>query len=78
MELKATTIINRMNWIDWAKAIAITLVVFGHIHSDFMSYIFSFHMPFFLMLSGFLQKKKTIKGRNGKVCQIIIGPIRDI
>ena len=42
MELKATTIINRMNWIDWAKAIAITLVVFGHIHSDFMSYIFSF------------------------------------
>ena len=37
-------IANRMDWVDWAKTIAITLVVFGHLRSDFMSYIFSFHL----------------------------------
>lgn len=51
---------QRLDWMDWAKAIAITLVVFGHLRSDFMSYIFSFHMPFFIMLSGFLQKKRPL------------------
>lgn len=74
MELKATTIINRMNWIDWAKAIAITLVVFGHIHSDFMSYIFSFHMPFFLMLSGFLQKKRPLREEMVKSAKSLLAP----
>ena len=54
-------IANRMDWVDWAKTIAITLVVFGHLRSDFMSYIFSFHMPFFLILSGFLQKRRPLR-----------------
>ncbi len=57
MEQKIIT--NRIDWIDWAKTIAITLVVFGHILMPFSKWIFGFHMPFFFMLSGFLQKKRT-------------------
>jgi len=51
----------RLHWIDWAKMIAIYLVVFGHIGSPFMRYIFSFHMPFFFLISGFLQKERDVK-----------------
>ena len=46
---------------DWAKSIAITLVVFGHILMPFSKWVFGFHMPFFFMLSGFLQKKRTVR-----------------
>ncbi|MCQ2237795.1 MAG: acyltransferase family protein [Bacteroidaceae bacterium] len=54
------TIANRLDWIDWAKCIAIFLVVFGHMRSPYMGYIFSFHMPFFFLISGFLQKKRPV------------------
>lgn len=63
-----------MDWMDWAKAIAITLVVFGHLRSDFMSYIFSFHMPFFLMLSGFLQKKRPVQEELVKSAKSLLVP----
>lgn len=53
----------RINWIDWAKVIAIFFVVFGHTpqeRGDFLvTYICTFHMPFFFMLSGFLSKGST-------------------
>ena len=53
---------NRLNWIDWAKAIAITFVVFGHIPEErgsfFLNYIVSFHMPLFFFISGYLTKKE--------------------
>lgn len=53
---------NRLNWIDWAKALAITFVVYGHIpaeEGDFLhSYITSFHMPLFFFISGYLTKKE--------------------
>lgn len=55
------TIANRLDWIDWAKCIAIFLVVFGHMRSPYMGYIFSFHMPFFFLISGFLQKRRALK-----------------
>lgn len=67
-------IANRVDWMDWAKAIAITLVVFGHIRSDFMSYIFSFHMPFFLMLSGFLQKRRPFREELVKSAKSLLVP----
>lgn len=38
---------NRLDWMDWAKSIAITLVVFGHILMPFSKWVFGFHMPFF-------------------------------
>ena len=59
---------------DWAKTIAITLVVFGHLRSDFNAYIFSFHMPFFLMLSGFLQKKRPLKEELVKSAKSLLVP----
>ncbi len=53
---------NRLVWIDWAKAIAITFVVFGHIpmeKGDFVqNYIVTFHMPLFFFISGYLTKKE--------------------
>lgn len=53
---------NRLVWIDWAKTLAITLVVFGHIpmeKGDFIqNYIVAFHMPLFFFISGFLTKKE--------------------
>lgn len=55
---------NRLNWIDWAKVIAISLVVFGHIPqvpgSFPQSYIVILHMPLFFFISGYLTKKEVI------------------
>ncbi len=51
---------NRINWIDWAKAIAIFFVVYGHIPEEegsyFHNYIILFHMPLFFFISGYLTK----------------------
>lgn len=56
------TIPNRINWIDWAKVIAISLVVFGHTPmtpDNFpQKYITNFHMPLFFLISGYLTKKE--------------------
>lgn len=53
---------NRINWIDWAKAIAISLVIFGHIPqitgSAMVCYITQFHIPLFFFISGYLTKKE--------------------
>jgi fucose 4-O-acetylase-like acetyltransferase len=58
---------NRILWIDYAKAIGIVLVVYGHvadgvmkagiiddlpIHSISLSFIYTFHIPLFFFLSG--------------------------
>lgn len=45
---------SRINSIDYAKALAIILVVIGHIVSDtsLVAWIYSFHMPLFFILSG--------------------------
>lgn len=54
---------KRINWIDWAKTTAITMVVFGHIPeargSFLITYVCSFHMPFFFFLSGYLFKVRN-------------------
>ena len=58
---------KRLHWIDSAKAIGILLVVLGHMSSGthYHWFIFSFHMPLFFAISGFLYKyvglKKEIK-----------------
>lgn len=53
---------NRLNWIDWAKCLAISFVVFGHtpqVPGSFPQYyIVTFHMPFFFFISGYLTKKE--------------------
>ena len=44
-------VIDRINWIDWAKFLAITMVVFGHIPEEegsfLPNYVCTFHIPFF-------------------------------
>ena len=54
---------NRINWIDWAKCIAITMVVFGHIpqaEGSFLPfYICTFHIPLFFFISGYLTKTRS-------------------
>ncbi len=54
---------KRINWIDWAKFFAITMVVFGHIpeypESALLQYVCSFHMPLFFFISGYLTKRRT-------------------
>lgn len=55
----------RINWIDWAKAIGIYLVVTGHSHhnnADVGPLIFMIHMPLFFVVSGYLFKTgKSLK-----------------
>lgn len=55
---------NRLNWIDWAKTIAIMLVVFGHIPEDegnfLIHYVVLIHMPLFFFISGYLTKKEFL------------------
>jgi fucose 4-O-acetylase-like acetyltransferase len=52
--------INRINWIDQAKGIGILLVVIGHmtIPLKLSILIFSFHMPLFFFISGYLFNEK--------------------
>lgn len=55
---------NRIAWIDYAKGIAILLVIVGHTIRNFYirSIIFSFHMPIFFILSGYtFRPSKNIK-----------------
>ncbi|MFS2187010.1 acyltransferase family protein [Mucilaginibacter sp. Mucisp84] len=56
-------------WIDNAKVIGIALVVLGHlvlIETKITTFIYSFHMPLFFLISGYLHKnnntfKETVK-----------------
>lgn len=47
---------TRIAWIDTARGICIFLVVLGHtiLPHSWLVYVFSFHMPFFFFLSGYL------------------------
>lgn len=52
---------NRVDWVDNAKAIAIFLVVFAHfkgLGAPLKYFIYAFHLPVFLLISGFLMKTK--------------------
>ncbi|MDD4248349.1 MAG: acyltransferase family protein [Methanosarcina sp.] len=53
----------RLRWIDTLKGIAIILVVVGHlsIYDDLGLYIYSFHMPLFFFISGYLFNMKKYK-----------------
>ena len=46
---------NRIGFADWAKFLGLCLVVYGHVPpTDNMAHviIYSFHMPFFFLVSG--------------------------
>lgn len=47
----------RYDWIDSLKGFAILLVVIGHLNfvsNELNQYIYSFHMPLFFFISGYL------------------------
>jgi fucose 4-O-acetylase-like acetyltransferase len=53
---------KREHWIDIAKGLGIILVVAGHEGNPFTyHYFFWFHMPLFILLSGYLFKQVTSK-----------------
>ena len=51
---------SRIYWIDYCKVFAIFCVILGHmsINSYALNYIFSFHMPLFFFISGYLYHYK--------------------
>ncbi len=59
---------KRIQWIDIAKGIAILAVIIGHTvpHRGYFkllwSFIFSFHMPLFFIVSGYLFNESSFKG----------------
>lgn len=50
---------NRLEWIDWMKALGIYLIVLGHFYSVGEKFIYVFHVPLFFVISGFLNKKEV-------------------
>lgn len=51
---------SRIQWIDMAKGYGIVLVLLGHLHvNEMMVWIYSFHMPLFFFLSGYLFSVKS-------------------
>ena len=54
---------NRISWIDNAKGIGILLVMLGHTRGIFghSNFIYSFHMPLFFFLSGYLLSSDSLK-----------------
>ncbi len=55
---------RRIEWIDVAKGVGICLVVIGHIpgmNERIINLIYSFHMPFFFILTGILVSRKPVE-----------------
>lgn len=69
---------KRIIWIDWAKVIGITIVVYCHIPQEktlFIKLLWSFQMPLFFLLSGYLHKPLETLGHSlRKYSQTIIIP----
>lgn len=55
--IKKETSNHRINWVDQVKGITIFLVVYGHNFPFNEKYIYSFHMPLFIMIAGFFHPK---------------------
>jgi acyltransferase len=56
---------ERINWIDAGKGLGILAVVLGHIsykNKILKQYIFSFHMPLFFFMSGYLFDREKFNG----------------
>ena len=78
MILKQFTDNRRLVFLDITKGILIYLVVLGHLPSDnplYHRYIFWFHMPVFLMISGiFLKSKSDFKTEISKKIKRLLIP----
>lgn len=66
---------KRVEWIDMAKGYGIILMLLGHLHvNELMVWIYSFHMPLFFFVSGYLFNiKSSFLGFSaGKVKRMVI------
>lgn len=67
---------SRNNWVDIAKAIAMFCIVLGHvdIKSNIQDFVYSFHIPVFIFLSGycFSDKEKFSAFLKKKLLRIIV------
>jgi fucose 4-O-acetylase-like acetyltransferase len=51
---------NRLVWIDWMKAIGMLLIIWGHCFPiGLTSFVYSFSVPLFFMVSGYLSKNEN-------------------
>lgn len=77
---------RRLKWIDISKCLGMLLVIFGHymqtLHieyggkfTDIFYWIYSFHMPLFFLLSGFVYKKYDVKTFLKKRVKSLIFPV---
>lgn len=66
MEMQTTPYSNRIDWVDYAKAIGILLVYIGHtgIPDEIKNRIYLFHMPLFFVISGFLWNQDKYESLN--------------
>ena len=57
--------VKRLAWVDCAKALLICFMCIGHssAHELLKTCIYTFHMPAFFILSGYLYKPQTFKKR---------------
>lgn len=65
---------NRINWIDQVKGFTIFLVVYGHNFPFCEKYIYSFHMPLFIMMAGFFHPAFSDSNTIRKRFKFIIVP----
>ena len=50
---------ERLLWIDWMKSIGIYLIVLGHFFPCGSKYIYTFSVPLFFLVTGFLSKREA-------------------
>lgn len=73
----STKTLERLNYIDYVKGIAILFVVLGHIYNNSAKlWIYSFHMPLFFMISGYLLEYNKIYNRQFK--NILISKLKSL
>lgn len=67
---------KRFDFVDVLKVIAIILVVVGHYSNDDSTrrFVYSFHIPLFFIISGFLYKKRSFVVELKRCCSSLLLP----
>ena len=73
---------KRIGWIDSLRGIAMFFVIFGHAfyrrNNKIRNYIYSFHMPAFMAISGYLAFRPSKKSDKGSLLSSIIRRFRQL
>ena len=67
---------ERLSWLDVLKGIGIILVVIGHVYSNrtVFNWLYSFHMPLFFLVAGWVYKEKSVLTDIKRRIQTIVVP----